>query len=318
MSGFLFTLKKRFVRLMLNIILFPAPRLRRHWTDFLIKVPFCTLCRESFRVTFRRPRNQKYDFSILACCKDEEAYLEEWIEFYRLQGAEHFWLYNNNGTDRSKERIQRYIDQGIVSWIDWPGVKQQLNMYADGIRRAREETRWLAIVDLDEFLFPTASHCSLIENQRGGVAKLLANYENSAQILVPWYLYGSSGHLKKEPGLVIERFTQRDRNISNFTKAIVRPWCVVVPHVHSNLVFGRTVDEHNHPLYYGEHPQSADILRLNHYVVKSKEEFIDKKKRGDALYGGTFIDQFFTEHDRNDVFDNSASVYARSILTALD
>lgn len=147
---------------------------------------------------------------------------------------------------------------------------------------------------------------------------MLANYENAAQILIPWYLYGSSGHLKKTPGLVIERFTQRDGQIGGFTKAIVRPWLVLTPHVHSSLVLGRTVDENNHTLYYGDLPQSCDIFRLNHYVVKSREEFIDKKKRGDALYGGTFLDQFFAEHDRNDVFDDAAVAYAPQIHQTLD
>ncbi len=191
-------------------------------------------------------------------------------------------------------------------------------MYADGIRQARESTKWLAIVDLDEFLFPT----QVLEQQktinRGGVLKLLANYENAAQILIPWYLYGSSGHLKKTPGLVIERFTQRDGQVGGFTKAIVRPWLILAPHVHSSLVLGRTVDEHNHTLYYGDKPQSCDVFRLNHYVVKSREEFIDKKKRGDVLYGGTFLDQFFAEHDRNDVFDDIAVAYAPQIHQTLD
>lgn len=42
----------------------------------------------------------KHDYlSIGAIFKDEAPYLAEWIEFHRLVGVEHFFLYDNLSTD---------------------------------------------------------------------------------------------------------------------------------------------------------------------------------------------------------------------------
>ena len=43
----------------------------------------------------------KYYFSICAIFKDESLSIKEWIEYHKLIGVEHFYLYNNNSTDSS-------------------------------------------------------------------------------------------------------------------------------------------------------------------------------------------------------------------------
>ena len=42
---------------------------------------------------------KKYKVSICAIFKNEGKYLREWIEFHRIIGIEHFYLYNNNSDD---------------------------------------------------------------------------------------------------------------------------------------------------------------------------------------------------------------------------
>lgn len=44
--------------------------------------------------------------SICAVIKNEGPYLEEWIEFHRIQGVEHFYLYDNGSADQTKDILE--------------------------------------------------------------------------------------------------------------------------------------------------------------------------------------------------------------------
>ena len=169
-------------------------------------------------------------------------------------------------------------------------------MYKDGILRSRYETRWLMIVDLDEFMMAT---------DKRRLADVLPAYEDYNQLLVYWMCYGSSGHKTKTPGLVIERFTWHREKPEILTKAVLWPLAVVRVHVHSSDVLGKTADEHKNNLTgQKERRPSIDLLRVNHYLVKSWEEYLEKKKRGDVYFDfnpSLQTDRYFTVNDCNEV-----------------
>ena len=66
----------------------------------------------------------KYKFAICSMFKNEAKFLKEWIEFHRLIGAEHFYLYNNESTDNYLEVLKPYIDKNIVELIDWESTEE--------------------------------------------------------------------------------------------------------------------------------------------------------------------------------------------------
>ena len=43
--------------------------------------------------------NKKYNLSICAIFKNEAKYLKEWIEYHRIFGVDHFYLYNIGSRD---------------------------------------------------------------------------------------------------------------------------------------------------------------------------------------------------------------------------
>ena len=48
----------------------------------------------------------------------------------------------------------------------------------------------------------------------------------------------------------------------------------------------------------------ADIIRINHYAIKSREEFIEKQNRGRAAGKRNYVpDDYFTRFDLNDIED---------------
>lgn len=56
--------------------------------------------------------------SICATFKDEAPYIPEWIEFHRRVGVEHFFLYDNLSTDRSREVLEQWVRAGLVTLSD--------------------------------------------------------------------------------------------------------------------------------------------------------------------------------------------------------
>jgi hypothetical protein len=206
-------------------------------------------------------------FAIQAMFLNEARYLREWIEFHRLVGAERFFLYDHESTDGGAELLAPYVEEGIVVLRDWPVHPGLLEANQDCIERHRDDARWVAFMDIDEFIFsPTGAP----------VPEVLRQFDHLPGVGVPWAIFGTSGHETRPPGLVIENYTVRTnqpRRIRWF-KSIVDPSRVYRargPHV-----FGYTDDRLITPV-----PAFApfDQLRINHYWTKSKEEFIEKLSR---------------------------------------
>lgn len=115
---------------------------------------------------------KKYTLSICAVFKNEARYLKEWIEYHQLVGVDHFYLYTNNTSDRSLNVLRPYIKKGVVTLTNWPdflgdlpeektfmwALATQTSAFEHAIHvKGKEETKWLAIVDISEFLVPIQS-----------------------------------------------------------------------------------------------------------------------------------------------------------------
>lgn len=213
--------------------------------------------------------------SACLCFQNAAGYLTEWLAFYAALGVEHFYLYNNDSTDRYQPVIAPYLDAGVATLIDYPGRGQQHAMYAHCLSTFGERTRWLMFCDDDEFLFPV-NDISLPD--------ALASYETFAGIAVSWMLYGSSGHWERPRGLVVENYAMRFALPDNHVKCIVDPRRVVRPLVVGHqfeCVDGQViVDENGEPMTGPLNPRpSADVFRINHYLTKSRTEMVERRQR---------------------------------------
>jgi len=248
--------------------------------------------------------------SVRAIAKNEGRYFREWIEFHKLVGVEKFYIYDNSSSDDTREVLAPYIKSGLVEYTFWPGAKRQYGAYEDCVRRHKFDTRWLALIDLDEFMVPVATKTipEFLRSLAPGVS----------QLLIGWMLYGSSGHEKKPEGLVMENYKRRGRDESLLYKAIINPRmsCRYTAHYHNCI--GETVDE-NGTAIAGRTisaPLPKDKIRVNHYHCKSWEEYQLKHSRGDAVFGdGTdnYTRATFDARDRNEVFDPIMDRYIREL-----
>jgi glycosyl transferase family 92 len=252
--------------------------------------------------------------SICAVYRNEAPYLREWIEFHRLVGVEHFYLYDNQSTDAHLEELAPYVEEGIITLHSWePVPPHQPDVYNDFLSRHREDSRWVAFLDLDEFLFSPAGR---------SLPELLVEFEGWPGVGVNWAQFGRSGHVTKPRGLVIENYLMRVDSLRNrFTKQIVDPARVDHCHGAHHFVFHSllAVDENHYPIH-GSHTKSASFsrLRVNHYVTKSDEEARTKLGRPEEwkhslAWRSTRLEERFPQEE-----DRTITSYIPALRAALE
>lgn len=248
--------------------------------------------------------------SVCAIVKNETAYLPEWIEYHKLQGVDRFYIYDNGSTDDIKGCLAPYTSTGLVQLIEYAGKGVQKQAYNDAILRTRDKTEWLAFIDIDEFIVPLT--CKNIKD-------FLRRFtdEDIDQIAIFWLTYGSSGHKTKPDGLVIENFTHHATLPEHTVKSILKPCRTLLADVHSSSVLGRTVNEHKNP--FSKKKASVDLIRINHYYGKSKEEFMVKRAKGMVVRtDDKLIDMTeFENHDKNDATDKVMLPFITPVKAAL-
>jgi hypothetical protein len=239
----------------------------------------------------------RHELSIGAIFKDEAGYLDEWLTFHHGVGVEHFYLYDDNSTDDSRDVLAPWVTRGLATVLPWPARLGQVPAYNDCIQRFRTQTRWLAFIDIDEFLFSPA--CP-------DLRQVLRGYADLPAIFVYWVLFGSNGHVARPEGSVIESYTRcldreaalrddfdhrkepgRADYVTGWAKdgkSIVNPRLVrkYVVHRPRELWVGELLDENRRPPVQRAAGESLsyEILRINHYWSKSIAELAAKVERG--------------------------------------
>ncbi len=168
------------------------------------------------------------------------------------------------------------------------------------MERHRLDTRWLAFIDLDEFIVPMNGET---------VRDFLSQHEDAAAVEINWLIFGSGGAQRKLPGTMMERFIRHslpNHILNRHVKSIVNPrrvFCMIGCH-EAARISGYAVDSHGIPItksFRNREPQQ-DIIRINHYAVRSFEEFLEKQGRGRASgRDKTVKSEYFDRFDLNDI-----------------
>lgn len=268
-----------------------------------------------------KERHFEQELAIVAIAKNEGRYIKQWLAYHKAVGISKIYLYDNDSEDELENIVKPYIDIGFVEYIKISGQGMQLVAYNDAIKRLSEKVRYLAVIDCDEYLMPADEHSNLASV----VKQIFDENPNAGGIGVNWCVYGSSGKIKREEGLLAERFTQRARQFAwnnHLIKCIVNPRLVVnfiSPHFPIYIRGAWTVSPDGKRLYAWYNPNvSFNKLRCNHYFCKSVEEFHMKQARGLADRPNVHYDMTkFNKYDRNDEVDYSMLKYVSDIKSNL-
>jgi len=217
--------------------------------------------------------------SICAILKDENIYLPEWIAYHRAVGVEHFYLYDNESSVAVASTLASEVAARRATVTPFYGRARQLPAYLDCSLRRAHESRWIAFIDVDEFIVPKRSD---------DLRSILEGYEQFAALGINWQTFGSNGHLSRPAGLQIEAFTRRAARFwgpNAHIKSIVQPGKVASsesPHhffyreSHCvNETRGRIEGPFNRPILF-------EAAQINHYLIRSVQESRDKAARGSA------------------------------------
>ena len=208
--------------------------------------------------------------SVCAIYRDEAPYLEQWVEFHRLVGVERFYLYDNMSTDDHARVLDPFVRDGSVVVHEWPHHPGQGGAYDHALATHGPESRWIAFLDLDEYLFSPLLR---------PLPELLSDYEQWAGVGVNRHTFGSSGFEDKPQGLEIESYVMSWPMVASI-KSIVDPSRTLRhrnPHAFIYRDGEFAVDEHKRPIDgWFTQEFTAERLRINHYYTRSEAEFRNK------------------------------------------
>ena len=265
------------------------------------------------------PKGGKDYYSVVVIVKNAARYMREYILFYEATGADRIYIYDNESTDNLKDVLEPFIKSGLVVYRYWPGKVAQTAAYRDAVRRTKKKTKWLAIVDDDEFLF----------SPKGQMPEQLKNFEEYPGIGVNWVVFGPNGHDRRPEGLIMDNYTStiafQDEGINCHIKSIVQPeWVYTVNQVHSPIYKGSKFavnekgeiigNKYAHVIRAGKaftYRNNREIFRINHYITKSLEELREKCRRGfgDGAPKGDF-NRLLLPFKGPQIYDYSIKPYA--------
>lgn len=228
-------------------------------------------------------KNYKYQLSICTIFQNEARFLKEWIEYHKLLGVEHFYLYNNRSEDNYLPILKPYIDSGEVELVQWDGYDfqhwndVQESAYLHAIKKTKKVSKWLAIIDSDEFILPV---------KENNLVSFLKNYEKYPGLAINWQCYGTS-NIKKIPEgkLLIETLlyrAEKDHYDNYYVKSIVRPDMTRSSkgRIHDFFYYDNkyAVNEDKKPVKnLRSKTISVNKIRINHYRTRDEEHFINIK-----------------------------------------
>jgi len=192
---------------------------------------------------------------------------------------------------------------------------RQNNAYRDAIRNLTGKTRWLALIDLDEFILP---------RHQDDIRETLREYEEYNGLAINWAIYGSNGHVTRPPNQ-INHFLHRSTTNwgpNRFVKSIVKPDRVLVDtpyHVHfSQTREGVTVNENHETVTWMCHAVSTEKIRINHYIIRSWQDYWETKATRPRFNNLPPRDEAcFEYNDRNEIFDNEIAIRFGHVIGTL-
>jgi hypothetical protein len=238
------------------------------------------------------PRGLKSGYvAICAIVRDAHDDLLEWVHHHLKLGMYPVYLYDHASAPPMSSVVRQHIDSGAVVYrqiqeFHHPSGKPQLWAYDDCLQRHGTKHKWLAFIDVDEFLiFKTGPPVQSLPD-------LLREYENYSALVVHWILFGSSGHETRPSRGVLRSYFRCLPQLHTqhlFVKTIANTACTMgttdSPHAFRYNCTNSAVRTDRSPIH-GPTAEDAPLyatLAIHHYATKSQEEFEVKMVRGSGM-----------------------------------
>jgi hypothetical protein len=256
----------------------------------------------------------QYEVSVCSIFQNEDRFLKEWIDYHRLIGIDHFYMYDNESTDNALDILAPYITAGIVEYIPWEknydSPKEwwhvQREAYIDALKRSEGNSKWLCIIDTDEFIVPVKDY---------NLKTFLKDFDDYGGVCINWIFYGTSGikRIPQDKWMVSCLLYRAKLSFSGHrtVKSIVRPERVdpqksSFPHVCVYRDNFYHVNPNKKQLKRSElFDICIDRIRLHHYWSRDMDFLLQNKfLRNERWYGTEkALKKIHEETKMNDCYD---------------
>ena len=248
---------------------------------------------------------------ICTVIKNEHQYLDEWIQYHIHLGIDYIFIFEDLDSDSHSNIINKYHnnvsllsvnsilndeERDLVIELKLTKKSNPQFIYLQNALKFIQKTNiydWCFCIDCDEFI--------TLENANDKLLNILSNYNSYDAIILQWKCYGASGYVNKPDYTnkgVIETYTEEMKGHIPIKKPYLTKPCY-------NL---RTYKDY----FFGHIHQASDLcnwcktdfckdretivyknIYLRHYITKSWEEYIWKKKTRGYFTGKTRTIAFF-------------------------
>lgn len=251
-----------------------------------------------------------YELGVCSLFRDDAEYIPEWIDFHRDHGVEHFWLYNNLSADDYQNILRKYVDDGVVTIVDWPVESSTPDTWPQDVQNTAFEhciannknTHWIAFIDTDEFLFCVDG---------SDLRVFLRGYDQYQCLCVDWLLYGTN-HIYKTHGDLIRKLLYRaPDDYAIATKCVAKPKHVQRVHYTHYFIMddiNKCVDENFRvvdPWNTLFKRQTISKIRINHYFCRDLFFLYNVKIPRTQKLGRKPFKLLEQENAANSVYDDS-------------
>lgn len=270
----------------------------------------------------------------MTCIRDEGPWLLDWIAHHRAHGFTDFLIASHDCTDGSDALLAALDETGIVTHLPFTprGTKAVQWQALKHIERhdLYRTADWAMFFDVDEYLV-----------LREGASLADVMKADADAVPLRWHLFGASGHADWEDRPVTERFIRAAPDgaplpAGHMFKSLHRPAAFNALGIHRPRGTARwyfangrpapkTFEQNQAIIHLLGVPQKDEVAWLNHYAVRSIEEFVLKSVRGLPNHTGRRVDvgywverNFNTVEDRRIAWMAKAAEQARAELSAFD
>ena len=249
---------------------------------------------------------------ILTVIKNEHEYLDEWIKYHLDLGVDHIFIFEDIDSDSHKEICDKYGNRvsldSVTILLDEDDIKTvkelketkksnpQFIYFKNGLNYIQSLSiyDWCFVIDCDEFI--------TFETNGSKLEDILGIYRDYDAFILQWKIYGANGHIKKPSynnGGIIDTYTEEMKGYIPIKKPYLTKPCYNMTtyksqffgHIHQTSDFCNwcktDFSKNRETIVYKN-------IYLRHYITKSWEEYIWKRKTRGYFCGQTRnIDFFF-------------------------
>ncbi|MEM6727461.1 MAG: glycosyltransferase family 2 protein [Pseudomonadota bacterium] len=255
--------------------------------------------------------------------KDEGPYILEWVAYHRLIGVNDMIVFSNDCRDGTSHILERLDEMGILRHLPNPSMftgnthhHWQVISYMNTFERLRRSD-WVLSLDADEFL--------TVKTGQGRIEDLIEATGEPDVISFNQLNFGSSGRNRRAEGLQMRTYLQAQayegahrqridrRGVKSLTRVGAKPkqfgnhspifdkwhkrevkWVNGGGESIEAIADGKQIKSLPNPHY------SYGLAQLNHYAIRSAENFLVLRDRGNANHEDRAADlKYWLKYDVN-------------------